>query len=159
MVYFHKIIILNNLTTQGFIPDGEDTIEIRPGRPRLHPKSSSEETVEFDGTPYIFSPEEQKEKDKELETRILLDIEDKRRRKQGKSGKKKKRRKLAYEEEDDSDYVEATAATPTTPMPLPKLQKLIEKHKMALTVNFRTSQMDGGNMLFKVSTVLKSKFP
>ncbi|XP_066974966.1 beta-galactoside alpha-2,6-sialyltransferase 1 [Macrobrachium rosenbergii] len=39
--------------------------------------------------------------------------------------------------------------TTTTPIPRDLLLKMIEKHKMALTVHLRTAQMDGGNILFK----------
>ena len=43
----------------------------------------------------------------------------------------------------------------TTMIPKEELLNRIEKHKMFLTVQLRTSQMDGGNILFKVLFVCK----
>lgn len=51
----------------------------------------------------------------------------------------------------DAQQPLVTSTTPPPPTPSPEeLRKIVEKHKALLTVQFRSSQKDGGNILLKV---------
>ena len=67
---------------------------------------------------------------------------------------------LGWENEQDMErtvaIIETTTPAPTIPPTTPttmspkKIAQIIDKHKMTLTIQLRTAQMDGGNILFKV---------
>ncbi|KAF2368509.1 Glycosyl transferase family 29 [Trinorchestia longiramus] len=144
----------NYNVSRSFLPqifkDGTETIQVRRGRPPLHPHSHAAEVGDSNNiVPMSFSPSNQ-----QVERLYGTDSQKVNIRQQNENKKRrKKRRKLAYEEDDGDemaeDYHEPPPPPSTTPMPLPQLRKLIAKHKTALTVNLRTFQMDGGNILFK----------
>lgn len=61
----------------------------------------------------------------------------------------------AYDSLPDYPGPEPIPTTPkpttTTSIPLEKLSRMVDKHKLLMTVQFRTFQMDAGSILFKVS--------